>query len=218
VYFLPGERVAAAKGVEPGAMEGLIGVDVPDPCEEALIQKKGLEGAPACGKARAKAGGGELRTEGLRAQAAQHSIGVIQQEHSPKLAGVAEAQLPPTVEVKGGSLEAIGRRIGGGQIEIAAHLQVNQQASAIERKDKILPAPGHVPDRLASNAPSEQGRRGRGNLAGPAKGDAFDAHAHEGRGPVPTLAQMASDRFNFRKLRHSADYTRDRMRCSEARQ
>src|SRR4030065_649400 len=86
--------------------------------EAAPREEKRFEGAAAAGKALRERGGCESRVEGLWAEAAQDRVRRLEQEHSAELPRVAEAKLPPLVEVERRAFEAIdgcvGRRPGGG--------------------------------------------------------------------------------------------------------
>lgn len=85
--------------MQSGAMQGLIGVDIPHSGDEALLQNEGLELSAAALETVVEELGCEFITQRLGAEVGEHGLMVVDQPNTPEFARVVERQ--PVVRLCG---------------------------------------------------------------------------------------------------------------------
>lgn len=194
-----GEFGCQVAWMQLGAVEGLIGVDIPHPSKELLIHQKRFERPAPPGEHAEEGFGTEAAVQGLRSQGTEDLICILQQKDLAEFAGIGEAQLPMIVELKNGMFKAPRWCAGGGKQQIAAHPQVDEHRLIVQRKNQVLPAPLNIEDRPAADLLLEDLRFRMGNVPRPAKDHPADGSAGEG---WRVSAQGAGDRLYLRELGH----------------
>src|SRR5262245_40930256 len=137
---------AAPRGVQPGAEQRLVGVDVADAGDDALAEQHRLDGALGAGQRRAPGGRGQL--ERLRPQAVApeqrlQRLGPLVPAHAAEAARVAEAQLlTAAVEVEDDVRVRGQALVRGGDGELPGHAEVDDDgALVVEVEEDPLAAP-----------------------------------------------------------------------------
>ena len=128
--------------VQARQVQGLIGVDIAQPGQKALVHQQGFELAAARAEHGVEGLRGQLRVEWLRPQAAQHAAWVFRQPDAPELARIVENQALAILEIKGQPV--VNRRcsaVRGQNPLIAAHSQVIEQRFGFEVKPDEFCAP-----------------------------------------------------------------------------
>jgi len=205
-----GEAARFSLWMQPGQEQGLIGVDVAQASQAALIEQEGLElGAPTT-QHLAQDLGGEIVPQRLRAQSLVQGRQVQwgHQAQPPKLARVHEAQLgrpgrrrairpAARLQVQHHVGVLAQRFVWRAQEQPPRHAQVhNQQVTALQLHDDVLGPPPHAVDTLACQALAEL-------LGRQAVNGARLAHGHTHNGPArQVLLQVAGDGFYFGQFRH----------------
>ena len=124
--------------MDAGGEERLVGVDVADAGDGALVEEHGLDGRASVRQRLAQLGGGERGVERLRAEGADGLLGRFDEPHLAELAEVGVAQLAAVVEGDDGADVGVGRVAGVTVQEGAGHAQVDGEvegrARAVESK------------------------------------------------------------------------------------
>ena len=96
LHFRFGQRVGEPLRMDAGGEEGLVGVDVADAGDSALVEEDGLDGRASVRERLLQLRGGERGVERLRAEGADGLFGRIDEPHLAELAEVGVAQLEPS--------------------------------------------------------------------------------------------------------------------------
>jgi hypothetical protein len=190
------------QGVDAGAEQRLVGVDVPHAGELRLVEQERLDrrAPPAC--ERAQTLGGELGPQGLDAQAGGEEgvprLGAQGELARAEPARVAERQAPPT-----GQREAhacVGRpRLGRVPEQGPRHAQVQEQERvALGLPHEVLPAPREPSDGAALERLGEPFGRER---AAPTLVVDLQALEHP---PLDEGCELAADRLDLGEFRHGS--------------
>jgi hypothetical protein len=119
-----GQRVGGALGMEPSPKEGLVGIDVAQPGDKALIEEQWLEHATAVPDQGEKRFRGQFGGKGLRPQVAKHFFRIADQPDAAKLAHVVKVEASVVREVENHA--QVFRPAKGIQEQAAAHTQMDQ--------------------------------------------------------------------------------------------
>ena len=82
------QTVCRTQGMQAGAMQGLVRIDIAHAGEEALIEQQRFQRAAAFCEAFAQTSGRELAGQGLRPQRAGHRVHICRQPDATELARV----------------------------------------------------------------------------------------------------------------------------------
>ncbi len=207
-----GDRPARPGRVQAGGVQGLVGVDVPNPGDDALIQQGDLHGPAGGGQAGVE---GRTRHQGrlgseIAEQAILEVLGVAGEVDATEASGIDEfhpvpsalGQHRPDHMTMGGDGTASS---GVEQIEATRHAQADDETAPVgESENELLAA---TVDRLDDAIETDES--GMESSASATHGipydiasddvDAEDAAAGERR------LDAASDRFYFGEFRHAGD-------------
>ena len=145
------ELAGRAERVDARAPERLVGVDVPEPRDRALVEQRALDRRAAPCEPLRQPRGGEARPERLDAEPdAQVRIELAGLEQPPRAEAAHVAVGEPAAVVerdRGPRVRVVGRAVGE---ERAGHAQMREQrAAALEADDQVLAAPLDGGDALA---------------------------------------------------------------------
>ena len=193
-----GELVRRPQRVHAGAEQRLVGVDVPDAGDAALVEQERLDRRARGLGERVQVLAGEVALERLDAEAGVEE-GVERLRAERELAGAEAARVVEDEHVVA-EVEPhphVPRRRGRVEQERAGHAQVHEQEDVVgELPDEVLAAAGELLDDAALDRRGQLGRRER---PGPARVEHL--HGLE-RASFDVGRQMAADRLDFGELGH----------------
>ncbi len=199
-----GNAVGQAQRVQPGAVQGLVHVDVPQARHESLVQEQGLQRPPPPLQGRVQPVRGELLIEGLRSKPRHAPAEIWMPLHTSELAHINEAQPPAIVQLQQQPVMPSGRFSRPPHLKTTAHAQVTHQMPSplpapLQVQQEELPPPPDTGDARTPHTPPENAARRRPSHgvgpqdAGPLNGAPFNAGAHQ-----------AHDGLDFRQFGHGA--------------
>ena len=189
--------------VEPGGVKDLVGIDVPDPRQEPLVEKQALQPAPPALEAGEERNPADL--ERLRAKRgdlrARGGVGVPVIAEKAELADVPEPQLEGKIpELDEQMRVPVPGRSRIGPQELPRHLQMEkEEAAPLAGKDEELSPPADSEDPDPRKFIQDGGRPGPQQL-GQEQADVF----YNAAGGLPM--ESGGDRFDFGQLGHARYY------------
>ncbi len=186
-----------------GGEAGLVGVDVADAGDAALVEDDRLDGRLASRDGLGEHVDAEALAQRLRPQPGRRGLGeVVDQPEAAELAYVGEAQLGAVVQRQDGAQEAV--RLGAGRPvqQRAGHAQVHDdQRAGIETQRQVLAAALDGLDARADHALAKRRlvdalEHGNGLTGIGGDCEAGDAPAND------TRLEVAPYRLDFGELRH----------------
>ena len=177
--LFPAKLVAAAQGMQARAVQRLIGVNVADPGDEGLIQKKRLELAFLSAQHPFQKGRSEFRLKRLRPERAQHSLGGFDHPDPPEPARVVESQIPPAVQMPDDMVVLAQRFSRREELQISAHPQMDQQNPSCKPENQEFSPAGYFHEALAAHPLARFLRGGDGERLGMADLDGENFPANE---------------------------------------
>ena len=194
--LLRGNRLRGGEGVQAGAVQAFIHIDVAQPSQKGLIEQQGFQLPAVCLQTPVQVSWGESFVKRLRAKTANHAGLILHQPGAPELAWIVESQAAAVIQrydqpVVEGILAIIWL-----DSQITAHAQVNEQIIRSKVQDQKLPAPPGTADGLPGDALLEfiGGRCLEG--ARPQKTNRSNLPSRQGG------TQAAGNGFNFGQLWH----------------
>ena len=193
-------RSTGCLGVDAGAEEGFVGIDVADAGDGALVKQGGLDGHLAAAEGVAEDAPVECVAKGFRSEVANDAgqVGFVQRPGAAEAADVDEVEGGVAVELQdqaGVRLNCIGRA----EMDAAAHHQVQDQDSVAQTQQEVLAATVDSLDSLANESEFELLERQAKGEFGVQDCRAPDVSSYD------VGDQLAADRFNFRQLRHNRE-------------
>jgi len=122
--------VRCAQGVEPGAEECFVGVDVAQTRQEPLVKQQGFQPPSSPGDADSELMEGEPLVQWLWPQMAQHLIRVSHQVGPAQLSHIPKSQLTSIIQQESGVNMSVAGLRAGEDWEMAAHHKVDDQCVA----------------------------------------------------------------------------------------
>ena len=192
-----GEAIGRGEWVQTGQVQGFIRIDIPQACQEGLVEQKGLELAVGTLQSIKQVMGGKSFVQGFRAQAIQHAVHFIHQPDAAELTGIIEGQLEIPLELEQEAV--VGGRKGASRPDqqVTAHAQVKEQPIVRESEHQELAPPASILYHLAHQALAKFVRAGLGQGARPQQVSLQDMPSDHGWLSGNALAQVASNGFNF---------------------
>ena len=213
------KSVRIAQRVQPRPPQRLVGVDVADPGEEALVHQQRLEPAAAPGEQLREPPRGEVVGKRLRSgreDADGFALGRLAglrvaaiQPHPPELAHVAKAQLATVGQGQHHVDMSVRWRFRRHDEELPGHLEVDREhrglggslfrrpARRSEPQEQLLAAATDALDLASRHARRERLRLVAAQSRRPVGARADDPRARH------QAAQVAGDRLDFRQLGHT---------------
>lgn len=132
------QAVCWAEGMDAGAEERLVGVDIADTGYRALIEQGGLDGRLALCERRGQTVGGESRVERFRAKfRLQAGFGIASvYDHAAEFALIGVAEIGAVGKMNRKVFEPDFRVFSTGKIEVAGHAQVDFDSVASGKIDQ----------------------------------------------------------------------------------
>ena len=201
--------------MELRAPQRLVGVDVADARDEALVDEERLEPRPAAADPGPERLEREAVVERLRADPVERVVVREVEPDPPELAHVAEPQLGAVVQRERQPLVGVDRQRRRHDEQLPGHLEVDgEERAAGEVDDDLLAAPADGLDPPAGHAADERLRVLVAQRPGPRDARAGDLRAGPaalGQQPAP---EVARDGLDLGQLRHRSD---DRTRPAAVR-
>ena len=156
--FLASETVGETQRVQPGQVQGFVGVDVAHARQEVLVEQQRLDLAFVLDQAPVKVVSGESFVKGFGTEIVQYFGRVVGQPHPSKFARVDEDQTLPAGKVEGSAVVGLQGQGGSLQIkacfhaQVAAHAQVDDEGVPVQMDEDVFAAPSQALDGLAGQA------------------------------------------------------------------
>lgn len=122
-----GELDAQLRGMDFGAPETFIGVDVADAAEEALVQKKGFDAGAAAAKCGSEIGGADFERVGTKTGELGREQRFVEISHAAETAWIGVAEFAAVVEEQANVGVLFERQVGRSGGELAGHAEVDQE-------------------------------------------------------------------------------------------
>ena len=181
-------------GAQPGAPERLVGVDVPETGDDALVEQDGLERRPPAGELRSQPARREARAERLRARSSSRGTARARRPRA-RARCRSDGRRGTTSRVPSSSSSTARSCVAGSPVEAAGHPEVDESAeAALEPQQQVLPAPLDGDDAIALEL-----LRDLEQVVGPREPRIEDLDARE-RAPVEPRRELRADRLDLRQL------------------